>query len=576
MPACSRQQVLLWILSAPVLVSWGLGTVHPALDLLAVPGSILLAGPALLGWAGVIAVAVVVALGARSRGLDRLLGDLGALSLLASALAATRPLPWVVIACALLARPGSREVWSPPRRSLPWLGLAAWILASRSLPWGPGLLPEPLAVVLGRIVELLPARFPDLGPLLIAVAVAVVLSRRAAPDRRGALVGALLALLAVATFGSRQAWLSAAVIGAVAGGWPVPLERSPLRTAAPLLALCLLCTLRPGATERWNCEAAGLDPIPVWWATEPDLDSLAVIPGNVPWLVVIAGGDELVRYGSNGLVSEAIPLDPPGGRLLSTGLPGPFARVVPLDGQTRVQWWDPARLEPVASVDLSDCRLTQARLTVTDDAVLLACRGQGLRRLLPDGRLTVWSGAAIDGVPQGAQVALRGGPISRVHTVTGDSAGVGPWTVGLEQGPNHLFVARGPAGQVEVRGAGPTIPGRQETPSVRDRALIRRTLDRVRVGAWPGAVHYSAWQSSIYVTSPLDGRVWLVDPEVTWHSESARVGAPPRQVVVDATSGTLYGVNRCGLFEVRIKSTFPWRSTGDEESASTPKQEQPK
>jgi hypothetical protein len=38
------------------------------------------------------------------------------------------------------------------------------------------------------------------------------------------------------------------------------------------------------------------------------------------------------------------------------------------------------------------------------------------------------------------------------------------------------------------------------------------------------------------------------------------VGAPPIQVVVDSPSQTLYGVNRCGVFEARLKSTFPWRN----------------
>ena len=572
MPACARQQVLLWILASPLLLSWALGTVHPALDLLAVPGAVLLAVPASLGWPGLIAVAAVAALGERTRGLDRLLGGLGALSLLACALAATRPLPWVVVTCALLARrarPAPPGAWALPERALPWLGVVAWGLAGRTLPWGPGLLPEPAVVLLGHAVELMPIRFPELLPLLAALVVGAALARRSRPDRRGALLGALLALLAVATFGSRSAWLSAAAIGAVAGGWPTPLERDPIRTAVPLLALCLLCSLRPGATERWNCEAAGLDPTSVWWSTEPDLDSLAVLPGNVPSLVVLTG-DELVRLGSKGLVSEVIPLDPPGGRLLSTGLPGPFARVVQDADGARVQWWDPARLEPTASGFLAGCRLVDARLLVEDDAVVVSCRGEGIRRIRRSGVVELVHEGAGDVLPQGEQVALRRGPLSRVLLADRRGAWAGPWTSGLGQGPTNLFVARGPAGQVEVRGAGPAIPGRDETPAARDRALIARTLDRVRVGAWPGAVHYSDWQASVYVTSPVGGRVWLVDPVVTWHQESALVGAPPRQVVVDATSGTLYGVNRCGLFEVRIKSTFPWRSTGDVESTPTP------
>jgi len=39
-------------------------------------------------------------------------------------------------------------------------------------------------------------------------------------------------------------------------------------------------------------------------------------------------------------------------------------------------------------------------------------------------------------------------------------------------------------------------------------------------------------------------------------------------VVVDPESGTLFGVNRCGLFTLRISSIFPWESTGDVEGAA--------
>ena len=578
MVARPRHDVLLWIISAPLLVSWGLGTAHPVLDLLAVPASVLLATPGLLGWPGLLAVGAIAASGDRSRGLDRLLGMVGALALLAPTVAATRPLPWVVLACALLARErAGDDAWSLPDRTLPWLGVAAWALAGHCLPWGPGLLVEPIAAALGQVIELSPARFPEGVPLGVAVAAGLLLARRAPPDRRGAAFGALLALAAVATFGGRSAWTSAAAIGALVGAWPVRLRRDPLRTAAPVVALCLLCSIRLGAIERWNCEAAGLDPTPVWWSVEPDLTSVAVLPGNLPWLVVMAGpGDEIVRLGSNGRVSEAVPLSPPGGRLLSTGYPGIFARAVQNDDDVLVQWWDPVRMRATSDVTLPSCRLERARLLRDQDAVDVSCRGQQRRRILPTGHAVVLPDTARRSTAQGEHVALRGGPLSRVFADGGRTAWLGPWTAGLGEGPLNLFVARGPAGQIEVRGAGPQIPGRDEEPADRDRALLRRVLDRTRVGVWPGAVGYSDWQASVYVTSPVDGRVHLVDPVVTWHQESALVGAPPRQVVVDATSGTLYGVNRCGLFEVRIKSTFPWRSTGDEESASTPKQEQPK
>jgi hypothetical protein len=571
MVARPRTDVLLWILSAPLLLSWGLGTCNPVLDLLAVPASVLLAVPALVGWPGLLIVIGIAALGERTRGLDRLLGAVGALSLLASGVAASRPLPWVIVACALLAHRTPREPLARrPARALPWLGVVAWALAGRCLPWGPGLVPEPILAVLGQAIELSPARFPELVPLGIAVAVALALARRAPVDRRGALVGGSLALLAVATFGSRSAWLSAAVIGAVVGGWPVRLQREPVRVVVPILGLCLLCSIRLGAMERWNCEAAGLDPTTVWWSVEPDMESLAVLPGNLPWLVVMSGdGEEVIRYGSNGRVSEAVSLTPPGGQLLSTGHPGIFARVVQDGSEALAQWWDPVRMEPSAQVRLPDCRFVAARLLLDGDAVVISCRGGAVRQVHPTGAVTDRDVTGRGVLAQGEHVALRSGPLSRVLAGDGRGAWLGPWTAGLGEGPQNLFVARGPAGQIEIRGAGPAIPGRDEASDARDRALLRRVLDRARVGVWPGAVGYSGWQASVYVTSPVGGRVHLVDPVVTWHQASALVGAPPRQVVVDVTSGTLYGVNRCGLFEVRIKSTFPWRSTGDEDDKPT-------
>ena len=52
---------------------------------------------------------------------------------------------------------------------------------------------------------------------------------------------------------------SAAALGGVVGAWPLRPGREIVPIVAPVLALCLLFSLRLGATERWNCEAAGLD-----------------------------------------------------------------------------------------------------------------------------------------------------------------------------------------------------------------------------------------------------------------------------------------------------------------------------
>jgi hypothetical protein len=79
---------------------------------------------------------------------------------------------------------------------------------------------------------------------------------------------------------------------------------------------------------------------------------------------------------------------------------------------------------------------------------------------------------------------------------------------------------------------------------------------------------WSPHHAALWVTSRNSGDISLVDTQVTWHRKTVQVGPPPRAAVVDAGSGTLFGVNRCGLFTLRIPSIFPWESTGDVEGAA--------
>jgi hypothetical protein len=131
----------------------------------------------------------------------------------------------------------------------------------------------------------------------------------------------------------------------------------------------------------------------------------------------------------------------------------------------------------------------------------------------------------------------------------------------VRSAPDRFAVLRGPAGHVEFRGLPETLPSLYEPPSdpaERRRAMLRTVRDSVRVGTWPTDAAYVLPQKAMYVWSDLDPFVTLVDPRVTWHQVAASVGAPLRQVVVDPGSGTLYGANRCGVFSLRIASTFPW------------------
>jgi hypothetical protein len=124
--------------------------------------------------------------------------------------------------------------------------------------------------------------------------------------------------------------------------------------------------------------------------------------------------------------------------------------------------------------------------------------------------------------------------------------------LGIDPPADPSFRPLGPAGHVEIR----------------DPVAPHRRRDSQRVGIWPDFAAFSSQQEAVYVASSLDGRVFLMDPVVPWQQVLARTGAPARRLLVDGPSGTLYGANRCGVFELRIRSTFPWESSGDVEPAT--------
>jgi hypothetical protein len=191
----------------------------------------------------------------------------------------------------------------------------------------------------------------------------------------------------------------------------------------------------------------------------------------------------------------------------------------------------------------------------------------------PDGPLTRWElGSGVLGVQRliGGVLIDRDGQDSRAGIYEAEGHGLaelqlGPYSTGIISVSEYgeaFAVGRGPAGQLEFRGRAPAVeyqyPLDLNTGEGAMEALGTR-FDSVRVGRWPDRPIWIEGENSVYVSSPVDARVWRVDLEVSWHQSSVAVGGVPRQIVVDSPSQTLFGVNRCGVFEARLKSTFPWR-----------------
>ena len=375
-------------------------------------------------------------------------------------------------------------------------------------------------------------------------------------------MGGGLAVVAVAAFGGDAWWGSAAALGMLVGAWPIPMTLAPARLLPALLLVCALASLRLGAAERWRCEASFDQPSIHYFSRDSDIQSLGVVPGNLPYLVLLRqGGSRLERLATTGIVSESVAVDPPGGVLLSSSAYAPIVRAVSSGERLLVEWWDAALLERAAATEVAvDCDPVGGSADKDGLGATVVCRDGALIRARANGDAVTDAGARAIGTA-GDEFVLRSGPVGSVRFRSTESSLVGPWTAGIGQSPRQLLLARGPAGQLEVRGSRPSLTGAVVSVS----AAIRTPLDRVRVGVWPGTPHYVALQDAAYVTSPIDGRIWLVDPRVSWHQASARLGPPPRQAIVDSASGTLYGIHRCGLFQVRIRSVFPWRSTGDVE-----------
>jgi hypothetical protein len=593
-------QLLIALGLLPLLLSWGLGTVHPWLDAAARFSVWIALAPAAsggLGLAAVTFVAVLAMLGDRAwpagarhlDGVSESLGLLAAGSLLCAASAMTRPLLWVAVAAAVLAPavvsqrpPGSRS----PLVALRHLGGAlCWFLAARTAPFGEGLLGAAQEDALAAWLVTVPQGAGQALLLLLIAGIAALLWRSHKPSWRWALCGAAAALGFEHGFGNLAgAALSAAAIGALSAAWPAPLE--PRRCALPavlwLLVLALLCGLRLGVAERWDCRTLERDGAARLLQPGPGFTGIALVPDNMPFLVLLGdGGRTLTRLSpGGGGVSESRALEPAGGVLVS---PPPGTKVVGRliqseAGVLRVEWWDVFTLQRTAAKEVPvHCDPGLSFIEPGGARQWISCQGSHEVLVVdsrPDGPLTRWQmGSPVLGVQRlvGGVLIDRAGRDARAGIYDAQGRGLaelalGPFSSGLVSVSEYgeaFAVARGPTGHLELRGRAPTVE--YQTPldlDTEEGALeaLGSRWDSVRVGHWPGRPLWIEGESSAYVPSPFDARIWRVDLEVSWHQSSVAVGAPPIQVVVDSPSQTLYGVNRCGVFEARLRSTFPWRN----------------
>jgi hypothetical protein len=427
-------------------------------------------------------------------------------------------------------------------------------------------------------------------PLVPIGLLAVALARRAAPRGKGAIVGVVLAIALEKSFGSGDHWISMGALGAVLGAWPphlfgpVARHRPLVLLAIPVLIGIAMGGMRLGFTERWNCSAgtiaAAANEEFTFFHTESGGTSMAVVPSNLPSLIVLRGGTVIERLQS-GIVAGTTRVEPPGGILLTPPQPDmPVARLVSSGRRLLVEWWDPGTMQrTMARVVDADCSPAGGTMEVGTLRVWVVCEDEGQVIVVDPtatSELQVWR---VGGRPQALEMGLDAltlfgtgplahGEVFRIPDLQSlKRRSFGPWAAGMAASPQRIAVGRGPAGHLQIFGTPHTDGARSEAGSYASE--LARSLDRltdsVRVGNWPGVPHRAqigdaqrGWYESVWVTSPVDARLTLVDLDATWHQRSVLVGAPVRSVWVDADNGTLYGMNRCGVFSLRLRTTFPW------------------
>ncbi len=588
------------VVALPLLFAWGGGIAHPLLDWASLPGAWLAGLPATLGFAGLVGVSGIAATVIMTRSgahrrihrrAERLLaiaGAAAALAVLASGAAANRPASWLpfLLAAGVLSPRGGETAWSIGPRAGVVVSWGMWLAAMRLRPWSEGLLPEAVEdFAAGAVDAALVPMIPFL-PLLPVGIVAALLVRRAAPARRGAVVGAGVALLLEKTFGPGEHWVAMASIGALFGAWPPRLRigSSLVSTALPLAVGAMLGALMLGLTERWNCAAGAAAAAEreefIFFHGEDDGESLGVMVSNLEALIVLRRDGSLERLQS-GVVTGSAEAEPPGGILVTPPRPEmPLARLVETEAGLRVEWWDGGTMQETMRREVAGpCTPVSGAMEIGTLRVWIACSDEGLVRVVDPKAGVAPQEWVVGGRPTAVELVgdaltvFRSGPVAsgRVHRIPGlallRERIFGPWAGGMADSPQRIAVGRGPVGHLQVFG----------TPHREDRstsgtsyaeelaAALSLSTDSVRVGNWPEVPHRAeigdrerGWYESVWVTSPVDARVTLVDLDVTWHQRSIPIGAPLRSVWVDPDSGRLFGMNRCGVFSLRQRTTFPW------------------
>ena len=581
----SRFNVLLLLLALPLGLSWGLGMLHPILDRLGVVGASLfgLAG-ALEGSVGLLLALTTVALGLAQRaGRVRVLHILnplvvaGSLSFMLSALALWGPLLLLLLVPGLWCWVGRRDAvdrsslsalpeipWGLPEAGLPFVGGLAWLLAAQSRPWTSGRgdwlegLLLPFVSDWSLSVRVLFALLPFAACLLFLLRHGPL---RGWPLALGFLAGAALELV----LGTPLSWPFAGLVGALAWARPpriVAFLWQPASWLLPVAGLSLSAGVAQGLTERWICPAPQAEHLR-FLSQEVVPKEIGLVPGNLPYILVLTeDGGTLQRLGPTGVPNEEIELDLPGGELVTSGRSGgSVARIVPGE-VARVEWWNPASMERIATMELgAECRSAGGVMEAGSDVLILQCESRQLLRLDPDSGKAQPVGSLAEGIAgpleDGSSLPLRwvSGPGARMvaeRSLTGAAeamgpVGLGPYSGAVRSSEGGIFVARGPLSRVEVRGS------------------LGNIRDSARVPGWPADIAWSERKKALWVTSATSGQVSLVDNEVTWHRRSFSLGPRVKEMVPDPDSGRLFGLNRCGLFELRIDSIFPWESTGDVE-----------